>query len=396
LNGKYDTLSIISSKNDEYISTRFLTTSKECYIYVNDSLYTLKNNILTIKNNPNFKNVLQYRSLLYDEKNDEMYAFENDDSKKTLLVKSINMTNGDLIKDYYISNVEFYVRISGTKIWVKEYYSNPKKLSILDVQTQKLTAFPYVLNSIVKQEDKTIFSGYSAIPKINAELYILDNQTNEVKLMKDINANGYLKSTIYTTSFGRKLVQVYNNEKGVMLGVSDGTKSGTKDVKLLIKNYNLTAISKVLFQEVNQRLGLLISTKNGVEYKNDSIFLFSVGKTLNDAQLLMRSQGRSFSYDFSTAFEKIDSSSNVLELNIVSDNPNSLYQTILSDLTLENTVLLGIIVRIFKISDKNIIINYNPNQSSILPNSYLARYDLETHKIYTIPNTQNCSLVTEL
>lgn len=393
INDKIDTLAVLIPKKDSYISTYLFPTSKEILVFTNDSLYTIKNNKLIVKNNPNFKNILQYRSLLYDEKNDEIYAFENDDSKKRLLVKSINMSTGDLIKDYSIPTVEFYVHISGTKIWVKDYYSYPRKLSILDVQTQKLIAFPYVLNSIIKQEDKTIFSGYSAIPKINAELYILDNQTNEVKLVKDINSNGYLKSTVYTNTFGGKLVQVYNNEKGVMLAVSDGTKSGTKDVKLLIRNFNLTAISQVLFQEVNQRLGLLISTKNGVDYKNDSIFLFSVGKTLNDVQPLTRSQGRSFIYDFSKAFSKVDSSSNFLELNIVSDYPSSFYQTILTDLTLENTVLLGSIVRIFKISDKNIIINYNPNLNSNFPNSYLARYDLATHKISPIPNTQNCSLV---
>ena len=393
VNNKIDTLVVLIPRKDGYISTYFFPTSKELLIFANDSLYTIKNDKLTVKNNPNFKNVLQYRSLLYDEKTDEMYAFENDDSKKRLLVKSINMSSGDLIKDYSIPNVQFYVRISGTKIWVKEYYSYPKKLSILDVQTQKLTIFPYVLNSVIKQEDKTIFSGHSAIPKINAELYILDNQTNEVKLLKDINANGYLKSTIYTTTFGGKLVQVYNNEKGVMLGVSDGTKSGTKDVKLLIKNYNLTAISKVLFQEINQRLGLLISTRNGVELAKDSIFLFSVDKALKDAQPLIQGQGRSFDYDYFKPFSRIDSSSNFLQLNIVSDYPNSFYQTILTDLTFENTVLLGSIVRIFKISDKNLIINTNPTQNSTFSSSYLLRYDLETHKTYTIPNTQNCSLV---
>ncbi len=133
----------------------------------------------------------------------------------------------------------------------------------------------------------------------------------------------------------------------------------------------------------------MVSVKNGVEYKNDSIFLFSVGKTLDDAQLLMQSQGRSFDYDFSKAFSKIDSSSNFLELNTVSDGPNRFFQTIISDLTIGNTVFLGSIVRIFKISDKNIIINYNPN----LTNSYLARYDLETHEINLIINTQNCRLI---
>ncbi len=249
LSGKYDTLSIISSKNNEYISTSFLTTPRECFISINDSLYTLKNDIMTLKNSPNLKNVLKHGRLLYDEKSDEIFAFGKDDSNKGLLVKGINMSSGEMIKDYSIPNVEFHVRISGTKIWVNEYNAYPKKLSILDVQTQKLTPFPYVLNSIIKQDDKIIFSGYPAVPKINAELYSLDNQTNEVKLLKDINANGYLKATIYTTTFGGKLIQVYNNEKGVMLGVSDGTRLGTKDLKLLIKNNNLTATSQVLFKK---------------------------------------------------------------------------------------------------------------------------------------------------
>jgi ELWxxDGT repeat protein len=386
LSGKYDTLSIINSKKDSYISTRFLTTTKECYIYINDSLYTLKNDTLTLKNNPNFKNVLLYRSLLYDEKSDEMYAFENDESKKRMLVKSINMSNGDLIKDYSISNVQYYVRISGTKIWVKEYYTNPKKLSILDIQTQKLTPFPYVLNSIIKQDDKTIFSGYSATPKVNAELYIYDNQTDEVKLLKEINSNGYLKSNIFNTTFNDNLVQVYAHEKGIMLGISDGTKSGTKDVKLLIRNYDNTQLFDVQFQSVNNRLGILISTKNGNLYTKDSIFLFSVNKQFAEIKTLIVDGGRANIYQ--KPFSRLDSINDFLKLTTCQNIQNGVCKEYITDLTIENTKVLGNDIKYIVNIGKSIIIQNNPQE--YYGNSLLIKYNLSTFTSTTIPNSQKC------
>ena len=252
---KFDTLLIYNSKNNEYISSRFKPTLKELFFELGDSLFTIQNKkVIPIANPKPYKALFYLGRTQYDPVNDEMYAFEENDSKKEFYVKSAKMSDGTLIKNFSVPNIQFLASISPTKIWVKAYYSNPYKISILDLKTQKLKEFPYLVNSIIENNNKMIFSGYSTKSKVNSELYNIDIQTDEVKLLKDINPNGYLKSTIFTTTFDGKLVQVYNHEKGIMLGVSDGTKSGTKDVKLLIKNYDIATLSAVQFQDVNNRL----------------------------------------------------------------------------------------------------------------------------------------------
>ena len=391
---KTDTLLVYKPKMNEDISPRIFPTTKEFFISIGDSLYSYKNGKITSKTNPKiYKTVLNNYRNLYDPVNDEMYAFEENDSKKEFYVRSAKMSDGTLIKDFNVPNVQFLASISPNKIWVKEYYSNPYKISILDLKTQKLKEFPYLVNSIIENDNKMIFSGYSTKSKVNSELYSLDIQTDEVKLLKDINPNGYLKSTIFTTTFDGKLVQVYNNEKGIMLAVSDGTKSGTKDVKLLIKNYDITALSEVIFKEANNRLGLLISTKNGNNYLKDSIYCFSTNKNFTEINHLIVSSGRTINILSSETFSTIDSLGKIMKITILHDNPSYQAEKYLSDLTPQNTRFVGNNVLFYEISVGNIIMNFNPENSSIFGDSYLLKYDLKTFSGTIVPNSQKCGNV---
>jgi ELWxxDGT repeat protein len=384
---KFDTLIVYNSKNNGYISSRFKPTSKELFFELGDSLFKIQNDkVVPVINSKSYKEVFYLGRTQYDPVNNEMYAFEENESKKMFNVKSVKMSDGTLIRDFTIPNVKFLATISPTKIWVREYYLQPHNLSILDLETQKIQEFPYVVNSIIENNNKMIFSGYSKKSKVNSELYILDNQTDEVKLLKDINLNGYLKSAVFTTTFNTKLVQIYKHEKGIMLGISDGTKSGTKDVKLLIKNYDITALSDVQFQSVNNRLGFLVTTRNSNQYGKDSIFLFSLNKQFNEIKTLIFDSGNADTYE--KPFSRLDSTIDVLKLKIYQNSTNGVSKEYITDLTTENTKFLGNDVKYFVNVGKNVIIQNNPHE--FYGSSSLLKYDLSNFTGTMIPNSQKC------
>jgi ELWxxDGT repeat protein len=393
--GKFDTLSALTLRLNQPKSLtpiRFFPTSNELYLTINEDVYTLRFNRFLLKNKANFyKGAFDNASSYHDSKNDIMYFYKNDDNSKNLTVKGVKLSDGSLVKNFNISYSNYLSNISFTGSSApKIFLENPNgAFSVIDINTEQIKDFPYIIpyrNSLYF-DDKAIFGGSTTKNITDSELYLYDNQTDDVKLLKNINTNGVQAPKVYATTFGGKLIQVYNNEKGIMLGVSDGTKTGTKDLKLLIKDYNNLNLDQVSFQEANQHLGIIIAVRNKVDYSKDSVFCFSVNPKVDDVKTLVARAATTPFYDGAGRFTKIDASNKLLILEFFYSNSFKVTKY-LTDLTPENTKGFNNI-NISEATEKFIYVGIDINNTTPFGNnSYILKYDLLTKKADTIPDSQ--------
>jgi ELWxxDGT repeat protein len=413
ITGKCDTIITLPTKLDEP-SLSLLASPKELLLKSGNNIYNLQNDRFIPKNDPKSYKEAFGRNPFYDSKNDIMYTYAdssyvvsklvNQKNESTLFtnikVKGIKLSDGSLMKDFSLPtqvNVGyqlFYVQypLSPTKLMIGTYNNEGSFSKILDISQNQLKEFSYYINRnnynndySILQDDKIIFSGSSNQKLPDNELYSLDIQTDEVKLLKNINTTGKQLSRIFTTKFEGKSIQVYNNESGIILGISDGTRIGTKDIQLLTKNNSINEIKQVDFKEKNGRLGLLVLTKTQMNY--DSAFLFSMDKKFENVKLLFSAIGKpSYSTD-EVKLNDAQEGSNFVYLNTYVNNKASTYIT---DLTVAGTLIFegkGYTSAFVTMNtDKYLLVNaklydFEPPYSR---ENYLLRYDLKSFKVDTI------------
>lgn len=393
--GKFDTLSIEPSKPiiNQISIYGFFKTSKEFFCIFDNDVYTLQSNKFVFKNKAEFyKGIFtdNRTSNFYDSKKEVIYNLRYDYENKKIDIKGIKLSDGTVVKNFsigYTTNINGISFVGTTSLKVLlESITGP--FSLIDIETEKIKEFPYFISykSIFSYDDKIIFGGNSTKDVLDSELYLLDSQTDEIKLLKNINTTGISTPKIFTTIFNGKMVQVYNNEQGVMLGVSDGTKSGTKDLQLLVKNYSISDLRGVIFQSLNQRLGILITTQNAAYDSNDSTFLYAINSKIDDIKLIVKNKS------------SWNMSSNTFGGEIKQVNPNLIYVKIYpyswftTDLTVENTkfdIAKISQTTIFTTDKFSIVYGTEPGKYLYQDKKYLARYDLKTQKIDTITKSDS-------
>ena len=385
---------------DDDAFSKLITSKNELLLNFNDQIYSLQNNKFIKKDDPKSYKIAfintNYFHPYYDSKNNIRYNFINDYDKKQMTVRAISLSDGSL-KEYTIPNVYYALNVSSNLIKIVDINYKPKGFfDLVKDQPRELT---HEFNEFIQVDGKLIFGGYNKKDKIDNELYILDNQSFDVKLLKNINVNGLQRSRIETTMFNGKLVQVYVGDKGIMLGVSDGTKAGTKDVKMLIKNTDITILTNVSFKEVNQRLGILITTQNALDINKDSVFCFSIDKKIEVIKLLFSDEcnriylgtnGYAGGY-----FTDIPNNANITGINPYSKHSTNGY---ISDFTVEGTKGFGKSaysdVQVLSANDKSLLAYVYEGSLGLNKNNearfYILKYDLKTFKSDTIPNTKDC------
>ena len=419
--GLFDTLFVGNSKTNLNVQALY-PTSKKLFLTVSNKVYEFQNNQFIPLNNPTFDDVLSVGSTNYgdfvatsfDAKNNVLYSYSNDYNAQslTLTVRGIRLSDYKIVKNftipsfYSISSYTAYSsfrnvsKFTSDKIFVTQY-KEPYQTKILDITKEKIVDLPaslYYANyetsdrnfvSIGDTDNRLLGISNSSATN-NNELYFFNGQTEEIKLLKDINSTGISTPKIFTTTFNGKLVQVYNNEQGIMLGVSDGTRAGTKDLKLLAKNYSIQALNKVEFQEFNQRLGILLLTRNANDDSADSTFCFTLDKNFTTVNKLI--SDATYINEYNTKNQNIRLSKlykDRIEIDVYqkktiigySLTPNKY----ITDLTTQNLSLIGF--------DKSTILA-NDNFSLIFGiafgsypyqnRRYLAKYDLKTQKVDTV------------
>ena len=383
---------------DDDAFSRLITSQNELLLNFNNQIYSLQNNKFIKKDDPKSYKIAfintNYFHPYYDSKNDVKYNFINDYNKNQMTVRAVKLSDGSLIKDYAIPNVYYALNFSSNLIKIVDGNNKPKGFfDFVKDQPKELT---HELSDFIQVDDKLIFGGYNKKDKIDNELYIFDNQSFDIKLLKNVNVTGLQRSRLETKMFNGKLVQIYEGDKGIMLGVSDGTKTGTRDIKMLIKNTDITVLNYVSFKEANQRLGILITTRNALDYSKDSVFCFSVNKNFDDIKKLIASDGvpgyngtAEFSY-IEGRFSTIPDQPNFLRITIYSKNQKEY----ITDLTEGGNIAFGTkntSSSIYPLTTINqSIIIYGINYGTVYSNPYLMKYDLKTFKIDTIQNTKDC------
>ena len=415
--GKCDTILTLPIKTEDP-SLSLISTPNQLLLKSVNSIYNLQNDRFIPKNNPKFYKEAFGKNPFYDAKNDIMYTctdssyitstLVNQKLQSTLFtnisIKGVQLSDGSLVKDVKLptqANVgyDYYsvpYLLTPTKLIIGSYFKGQSIYKIVDINENKVKDFSYTINPNgynnygILQNDKVIFGGTPTQQTLDNELYSLDIRTDEVKLLKNINLTGNQSSNIFTTTFESKSVQVYSSEKGIMLSVSDGTRSGTKDIELLYKNSDAGEVRYVDFKEMNGRLGLLITKRTQTSY--DSTFLFSMDKKLENIKLLFSAIGKpSYSSD-QVRFEEIK------------DNPNRAYvhtngynyaRTCITDFTLEGTLNFDTkeysYAYVKMANDKYLFIDVNSYDIySVLPREkYLLRYDLKSYKVDTISKNED-------
>ncbi|PWK16713.1 putative secreted protein (Por secretion system target) [Arcicella aurantiaca] len=425
--GILDTL-FVGNKNSNLNVQSLYSTNQKLYLTVSNKVYYLQSDKFLPTGNTVLEDVLslpsgtyeEYVVTSYDAKNDILYSFRNENNWKDLNVKGIRLSDNKLVKDFKIpsfSSISNYTAYSSFRN-VSEFTKNkvfvsatnePYGMKILDISNEKIVDFKFTAIEIyygisnrnyvnIADTDNFLMSDPDPSKITDRELYLFDSQTDNVKLLKNINTTGISTPKVYTTTFNGKLVQVYSGEQGIMLGVSDGTKAGTKDLKLLVKNYSTSQLRAVVFQSINERLGILITTQNATSDSNDSTFLYVINLKNEDIKLLVKnkstfSMGSGINGTFGGEIKQINPS--LLSVKIY---PFMLFTT---DLTIENTKFINGNVGILTISDKELIFaNATPFSpyfyNSDGEGSYLLKFNVTTQKIDTIPNSQKCVMVKQV
>jgi ELWxxDGT repeat protein len=407
--GKCDTVLTLPIKTSEP-SLSLLPTTNQLLLKSFNNLYSLQNDRFIPKSDPKSYKDAFGSNPFYDSQNDIMYTFAdssyivskvvNQQVEPTLFtnikVKGVKLSDGSLVKDVALPtqvNVGFsgfYIQypLTPTKLMISTYGKDGSGHKILDISQNQTKEFPYQISrrdydrSNILQNNKVIFSGYPSQKALDDELYSLDIATDEVKLLKNINTTGVLSSKVFTTNFEGKSVLVYNNENGIMLGISDGTRSGTKDIQLLTKNGNINEIKYVDFKEKNGRLGFLISKKT--QTNNDSAFLFSMDKKFENIKLLFSAIGQPSYTSDKLKMNDVQDGSNFVYLNTYGyDN----YSSYITDFTVEGTLIFNGKVYnsgfVAMSTDKYLLV-YAKRYDYISRENYLLRYDLKNFKVDTL------------
>ncbi len=162
--------------------------------------------------------------------------------------------------------------ISPTKIVIRK----ENKETLFDINQEQNITYSTAINSrelIIDQEKTlTLLATYSLKDSTqDNELFIFDHKKEDFTLLKNINIDGIKSPQISSTTFTDRLITVYHHEKGVMLAVSDGTKEGTKDLRLLVPRNIIGKLYPVSFIENNQQHKkltncLLLFKKRKTEY----------------------------------------------------------------------------------------------------------------------------------
>ena len=420
--GLLDTLFVGNSKTNLNVQALY-PTSKKLFLTVSNKVYEFQNNQFIPLNNSNFDDVLSVEKGIYNEfivtsydvKNNVLYSYFYDYKASSLTVKGIRLSDYTIVKNfsipsfYPISSYTAYSsfrnvsKFTSDKIFVTQY-KEPYQTKILDITKEKIVDLPaslYYAN--YETSDRNFVSigdtdnrllGISNSPKNdNNELYFFNGQTEEIKLLKDINSTGISTPKIFTATFNGKLVQVYNNEQGIMLGVSDGTRAGTKDLKLLVKNYNIQSLNRVEFQEFNQRLGVLLLTRNANDDSTDSTFCFTLDRNFATVNRLISEA--TYINEYNTKNQNIRLSKlykDRIEIDVYqkktiigySLTPNKY----ITDFTTQNLSLIGFDKSTILANDNFSLVFGTVFGTYLYQNRrYLAKYDLKTQKVDTISNS---------
>jgi ELWxxDGT repeat protein len=387
---------------DDDAFSRLIASQNELLLNFNNQVYSLQKDTFIKKDDPKSYKiafiVADYFHPNYDAKNDIMYNFIN--AGRQMNVRAIRLSDGSLIQDYIVPNTNYSSKISSNLIKIYD----PNGISyqprgLFDFVKEQPKELSHEISWSVEMDDKLFFGGYSKNEKKDSELYILDNQSFDIKLLKNINTSGIQKSKIENTMFNGKFVQVYSGEKGIMLGISDGTKTGTKEVKMLVENTDINVLSYGSFKEANQRLGILVITRDALDNSKGSVFCFSVNKNFDDVKTLISSNvtvgfnGISGYPDLSGGFSTIPNQPNVLQVNINS----KISQRYISDLTNEGTIAFSrnnfsSSLNYLITTNQSLLLSYNSyGGNSNENNSYLLKYNLKTFKADTVQNTKGNS-----
>ncbi|MEA5459506.1 T9SS type A sorting domain-containing protein [Arcicella sp. LKC2W] len=419
--GILDTL-FVGNKNSNLNVQSLYSTNQKLYLTVSNKVYYLQSDKFLPTDNTVLEDVLslpsgtyeEYVVTSYDAKNDILYSFRNENNWKDLKVKGIRLSDNKLVKDFKIpsfSSISNYTAYSSSRN-VSEFTKNkvfvsatnePYGMKILDISNEKIVDFKFTAIEIyygisnrnyvnIADTDNFLMSDPDPSKITDRELYLFDSQTDNVKLLKNINTTGISTPKVYTTTFNGKLVQVYSGEQGIMLGVSDGTKAETKDLKLLVKNYSIQSINRVEFQEINQRLGILLLTRNANNNSADSTFCFAIDKSFVNITKLISEATYINEYNAQTQNIRVSKFyKDRLEIDVYHKIPVAGYtltpNRYITDLTLQNTSFLEFTKYPILTNDNFSIISGVVLGTYLYQHrKYLAKYDLKTLKVDTISN----------
>lgn len=370
-----------TSKQDSLLSfddgkVSMMATPKEFFIFFrNDGTYSIKNSGGTPFKNETM-NGFYATYYQHDQSDDVLYAYE---SNYGVTMKGVRLSDKKIVKNLSFMNTYISKIISPTKVII--YVEN--KSQFFDVKQEKTIPLTYSIDYqelfIDQEKSLTFLSSYSLkdSPR-DAKLYVFDHKKEDFALLKNINIDGIKKPQIYTATFSDKLITVYNHEKGIMLSVSDGTKQGTKDLRLLVPRNTNGYLKPVNFIENNEKLGIVFQAANG----SDSVYCFALDKKLIDCVLLYKKR-------------KTEYSMNEMPIGLTSFLPitKGWYQInafdsdyAVTDLTPKNTI-------VFK--QKSYLIHAQSNYMVLAEfniqtsERYLKRYDFQSKKYDTLSNSRN-------
>jgi ELWxxDGT repeat protein len=408
--GILDTLFVGNNSANLNVQSLY-TSNQKLYLTVSNKVFYLQNDKFLATNNPVLEDVLslpsggyeEYVVTSYDAKNDVLYSFKNENNLKDLIVKGIRLSDNKLVKDFRIpsyrsiSNYTAYSSFRNASEFTKNKVfvsatNEPYEMKILDISNEKIVNFKFTAIEMyygisnrnyvnIADTDNFLMNDPDPSKITDKELYLFDSQTDNAKLLKNINTTGISTPKVYATTFNGKLIQVYNNEQGIMLGVSDGTKSGTKDLKLLVKNYNISDLRGVIFQSLNQRLGILVTTQNAISDSNDSTFLYAINLKNDDIKLIVKNKSSFYMGNGTYGGEIKQVNPSLIAVKIY---PYLLFTT---DLTIENTkfdIAKISQITIFTTDNFSIVYGTERGKYAYIDRRYLVRYDLKTLKTDTL------------
>jgi ELWxxDGT repeat protein len=381
---------IKTSKQDSLLSINdgrvsMVITPKEFFVFFRfDGTYSIKNigglpfKVLSL----NGCYATRYQYDLYD---DILYAYQEEDMGGGANVKSFRISDKTIIKNLSFRTTSISQILSPSKIVTR--FEN--KEVVFDIKTEKYTDLlnqnTYNQLFIDQEKSLTFLSSYTIKDKIpDTELYIFDHKKEIFKILKNINTIGINIPQFYTVPFENKQIFVYNHEEGIMLGVTDGTKNGTRDLQLLVRCENSELLGQVSFVEYNQRLGILFNTRKQYNGLVDSVYCFSLDRKLSECILISKRLKTEFGYSYLHNGYGGSSFGRIGEKWFEVDDTD--YDNIITDFTHENTIVFNKESNVLLEKDNQFILKeYNRNSSE----RYLSTYNHTSKKYYIIPNSKN-------